>query len=260
MASHIFDARKRVYILAGRHASAAISGSLPPSWCASGHREPVPAAPSSSCWLGRYRLPCGSLASLGTGRAAGDERSDFTIADVSRDVSRHRHLQVIIALLLVTYVVDTLVEYQFSYMAREFYRGDSLTAFLGGFYGLYLNLTTFVLQVFLTSLVVNRFGVGGTLLVMPAGIGAAMAAMVIAPGIWAAGIARLIKPPLLLVQWTSITAVHAAACPYATARKPSSISSWTAWRGAGALLILSLSALAPPACGLSACSPWQLRR
>ncbi len=60
---------------------------------------------------------------------------------------------------------------QFSAMAKEAYKGDptgkQLTAFLGNFYGLWLNLVTFVLQLFLTSFVASRFGVGGTLQIMP---------------------------------------------------------------------------------------------
>ena len=40
--------------------------------------------------------------------------------------------------------------------------------FLGNFYGFWLNLITFVCQFFLTGFVVSRFGVGGTLQIMPA--------------------------------------------------------------------------------------------
>lgn len=200
VASHVFDPRsaKRVYSLlaAGAVLGAAIGGSftaLVVRTVGTANLVPASALFVLLAWGCFHQLLRQPGVSLGGARAAGEEPRDFSLRDVSRDVTRHRHLQVIIALLMVTYVVDTLVEYQFSFMARAAYRGDSLTAFLGGFYGLYLNLATFVLQVFLTSLVVNRFGVGGTLLVMPAGIGAAMAAMVVTPGIWAAGIARLIE-------------------------------------------------------------------
>lgn len=272
VASHIFDPRaaKRVYSLlaAGAVLGAAIGGSFTALVVRLvGTANLVPASAffvllAFGCYRLLLRQPG---VALGQARAAGDERSDFTIADVSRDVSRHRHLQVIIALLLVTYVVDTLVEYQFSYMAREFYRGDSLTAFLGGFYGLYLNLTTFVLQVFLTSLVVNRFGVGGTLLVMPAGIGAAMAAMVIAPGIWAAGIARLIEASTRYsFNRTGMELLYMPLPADLRDRTKAFVDIFVdrMARGAGALLILSLSALgatslrAVSLLTLAACGVW----
>jgi ATP:ADP antiporter, AAA family len=90
---------------------------------------------------GCYRLlAAAAWRLLGEVRAAEEKPVEFTVGGVARDVGRNRHLQVIIALLMVTYVVDTLVEYQFSSMARAAYQGDRLTAFLGGFYGLYLNL------------------------------------------------------------------------------------------------------------------------
>ena len=53
-----------------------------------------------------------------------------------------------------------------------------LTAFLGSFYGLWLNLITFVLQFFLTAFVVSNFGVGGALQIMPVSIAAASIAHV----------------------------------------------------------------------------------
>ncbi|HAX41084.1 MAG TPA: hypothetical protein PLF84_05430 [Bryobacteraceae bacterium] len=200
VASHVFDARaaKRVYSLlaAGAVLGAALGGSFTALVVrAVGTANLVPvSALFVLLAYGCYRLLLQQPGvSLGEVRAAEERPVEFTVGGVARDVGQNRHLQVIIALLMATYVVDTLVEYQFSSMARASYRGDGLTAFLGGFYGLYLNLATFVLQVFLTSLVVSRFGVGGTLLVMPVGIGAAMGAMTVAPGIWAAGAARLIE-------------------------------------------------------------------
>lgn len=272
VAGHVFDPRaaKRVYSLlaAGAVLGAAIGGSFTALVVRLvGTANLVPASAffvllAYSCFRLLLRQPG---VSLGEARAAGEERAEFTIADVSRDVSSHRHLQVIIALLMATYVVDTLVEYQFSYMARESYRGDSLTAFLGGFYGLYLNLTTFILQVFLTSLVVSRFGVGGTLLVMPAGIGAAMAAMVVTPGIWAAGIARLIEASTRYsFNRTGMELLYMPLPADLRDRTKAFVDIFVdrVARGAGALLILGLAALGAPSLRavslltLVACGVW----
>lgn len=272
VASHVFDPRaaKRVYSLlaAGAVLGAAIGGSftaLVVRTLGTANLVPVSALfvlLAYGCYRLLLRLPG---VALGEARAADEEPADFALRDVARDVGRHRHLQVIIALLLITYIVDTLVEFQFSYMARASYRGDSLTAFLGGFYGLYLNLATFVLQVFLTSLVVSRFGVGGTLLVMPAGIGAAMAAMVITPGIWAAGIARLIEASTRYsFNRTGMELLYMPLPAGLRDRTKAFVDIFVdrVARGAGALLILALAGLGAPGLRavslltLAACGVW----
>ena len=53
-------------------------------------------------------------------------------------------------------------------MAKQAYTNQrELTAFLGSFYGLWLNLITFVLPVVSHVFVVSHFGVGGALQIMP---------------------------------------------------------------------------------------------
>ncbi|MEJ7605204.1 MAG: hypothetical protein WKF37_02820 [Bryobacteraceae bacterium] len=66
-----------------------------------------------------------------------------------------------------------------------------MTAFLGQFFGLWLNLATFTFQFFLTALVLSRFGVGGALQIMPVSIGLASIATFAMPGMWSTGAARL---------------------------------------------------------------------
>lgn len=272
VASHVFDPRaaKRVYSLlaAGAVLGAATGGSLTAlvvRMLGTANLVPVSALFVLLAY-GCFRLLLLQPGvALDQARAAGEEPADFKLRDVAADVKRHRHLQVIVALLLITYIVDTLVEYQFSFMARASYRGDSLTAFLGGFYGLYLNLATFVLQVFLTSLVVSRFGVGGTLLVMPAGIGAAMGAMVIAPGIWAAGVARLIEASTRYsFNRTGMELLFMPLPADLRDRTKAFVDIFVdrVARGAGAALILALAALGAPGIRavslltLAACAVW----
>ncbi len=127
---------------------------------------------------------------LATARAA--EEQEFSFRDVAGAIERHRHLQVIIGIIAITYVVDVMIEFQFSAMAKEAFRDKrELTAFLGNFYGLYLNLITFVLQFFLTAFVVSRFGVGGALQIMPVSIAVASPATFLFHGLPAAASARL---------------------------------------------------------------------
>ncbi|HKE27548.1 MAG TPA: Npt1/Npt2 family nucleotide transporter [Bryobacteraceae bacterium] len=124
-------------------------------------------------------------------RAAQKEETDFSFTGMVRDVVRVRHLQIIVGMMVVMYLVDTLVEYQFQAMARTGYRGDQLTAFFGQFYGIYLNGIEFIFQLFVTSLVVRWLGVGGTLHIAPAVIGLSSVATIVAPGVASASAVRL---------------------------------------------------------------------
>jgi AAA family ATP:ADP antiporter len=124
-------------------------------------------------------------------RGARQEESEFSFGTIVRDIGHVRHLQVIVGIMVVMYLVDTIVEYQFQVTARQVHRGDQLTAFFGQFYGLYLNLTEFVFQLFVTASVVRRFGVGGTLQISPVSILLASIATVVAPGVTSASAVRL---------------------------------------------------------------------
>ncbi|MDZ4802791.1 MAG: Npt1/Npt2 family nucleotide transporter, partial [Bryobacteraceae bacterium] len=122
-----------------------------------------------------------------------EEEESFSFRDVSNAIVQYRHLQIIIAIITLTYIVDVTIEFQFNAMAKIAYGSDQrqLTAFLGDFYGLWLNIITFVLQFFLTAFIVSRFGVGGALQIMPVSIALASVATFFAPGIWSTGAARL---------------------------------------------------------------------
>lgn len=135
----------------------------------------------------------GAIAASGRtlGAARGAEQEDFRFIEIVGAVRRLRHLQLIVAIIAITFIVDVLIEYQFSGYAKQNYHGRDLTAFLGNFYGFWLNLVTFVLQFLLTGFVVSRFGVGGTLQIMPVAIAAASVAALVAPSLAAAGAARL---------------------------------------------------------------------
>lgn len=123
---------------------------------------------------------------------AGGTNEDFAFKDIVNGIRRHRHLQVIMAIIAITFIVDVMVEYQFSAMAKAAFSGkQELTAFLGSFYGLYLNIATFAIQFFLTALVVRHMGVGGTLQIMPAVIGIASGIMILVPRLGAAATMRL---------------------------------------------------------------------
>ena len=84
-------------------------------------------------------------AALGGARAADAEKIEFSARDIFAAVARYRHLQAIIAITLLTFIVDELVDFQFQAMAKHGFRGDQVTAFFGGFF-VYLNLVSLALQ------------------------------------------------------------------------------------------------------------------
>ena len=200
VASQVFNAReaKRVYstLAGGAVLGAAIGGSVTAQFASALGTRNLLLVSAGFVLLAYffYRLLL-RLPGVDLDRARGARHGEvtFSVQDIGRSLMRFRHLQVIVAILTVTYVVDTLVEFQFNLMAVQGHSGDGLTAFLGGFYGLYLNLATFFFQIFLTSFVVNRFGIGGTLLAMPLTIGAASVGMLVSPGVVAAGATRLVE-------------------------------------------------------------------
>jgi AAA family ATP:ADP antiporter len=124
-------------------------------------------------------------------RGAEQAATEFSFGAIVKDIARMRHLQVIVGLMTAMYMVDTLVEYQFQVTASATHTGDNLTAFFGKFYGLYLNLTEFAFQLFVTSVVVRRFGVGGTLQIAPACIVVASTAVLASHSVATSSAVRL---------------------------------------------------------------------
>jgi ATP:ADP antiporter, AAA family len=123
--------------------------------------------------------------------AGSEAPSDFSFRSIVGDLTRVRHLQVIVGLMIAMYVVDTLVEYQLQFVAGHAYQGDRLTAFFGQFYGLYLNGIEAIFQLFLTAAVIRRFGVGYTLQIAPVTVGLSSLATVLAPGVVSGSLVRL---------------------------------------------------------------------
>jgi AAA family ATP:ADP antiporter len=123
---------------------------------------------------------------------AGESEGDFAFKDIVSGIRSHRHLQVIMAIITITFIVDFLVQFQFSAMAKAaFTDKKELTAFLGSFYGVYLNLASFAMQFFLTAMIVRYLGVGGTLQIMPVVIAIAGAVTALVPRLAAAAAMRL---------------------------------------------------------------------
>ena len=135
----------------------------------------------------------GRTSSVTKAKAAESDEADFSFGDIARDIARSRHIQALMLIMAMQFIVDTLIDYQFKYMAKASFSGDALTAFLGRFYGRYLNISEIVLQFFFTTAIVKRIGVGGTLQVMPVSLGLASIFTFASPSVISASLARLVE-------------------------------------------------------------------
>ncbi|HET9321551.1 MAG TPA: Npt1/Npt2 family nucleotide transporter [Bryobacteraceae bacterium] len=199
IAANVFTSReaKRLYGLLGMSAvlGAAIGGKFTADMVrAIGPRKLVLASALMVliAYLAFRALLMQKGVSLTTARAAESEEAEFHFSDIVSAIRHHRHLQVIVAIITVTFIVDVTIDYQFNAMAKLAYRDkNQLTAFLGNFYGIYLNLINFFLQFFMTAAVVRWFGVGGTLQIMPVTISATALGTFFLPGVKSSAALRL---------------------------------------------------------------------
>ena len=124
--------------------------------------------------------------------AESEEKFEFT--DILAGIQKHRHLQVIMGIITLMFIVDVMIDYQFSALAKLAYpKKEELTAFLGSFFGVYLTLVTFVMQFFLTAIIVRRLGVGGTLQIMPVVIGTTSLCLIVMPQLAVASVVRILE-------------------------------------------------------------------
>ncbi|MBI3472994.1 MAG: HEAT repeat domain-containing protein, partial [Candidatus Solibacter usitatus] len=134
--------------------------------------------------------------SLAQARAADSEEANVSLVEILGELRRNRHLQLIMAIITLMFIVDTSVQYQFSVMAKAAYKGKELTKFMAAFTGIYTNLITFTLQFFLSAAVFTRLGVGGVLQLMPVGLSLTSFGSLLVPGLWSASINRLAETGL----------------------------------------------------------------
>ncbi len=203
VASNVFDSReaKRLYGLVGL--GAVLGGWTGSAFTAFMVQHLAPANLVIVCALlmgmayGMFRITIAQKGVLIAGAKAerGDDQSEaFSVLGMLGDIRRTRHLQVIIAIVLITFLADVVVEYQLQAAAKIEYGQDAreLTRFMGGYY-FWLNLASFVLQLFLTAIMVRAFGVGGTLQVMPGSIALASVAAYFFSGLWASAAVRMVE-------------------------------------------------------------------
>ncbi len=141
-------------------------------------------------WVAFALLAAQKGVRLSSARAAAEEPVQFGFREIPSALSRHRHLQVIVGIILLMLTINSFVDYQFSAMAKVAHKGDALTAFLGS-YNTWLTIIEFIMQFFLTSITLSAIGVGGTLQVMPVTMASAAVLVMAVPTLLTTVVARL---------------------------------------------------------------------
>ncbi len=107
-----------------------------------------------------------------------------------------RYLQTIGAVIFVSVVVSTLIDYQFKAMTKEtFPSADALASFFGSYYA-WLSLVTLLAQVWLTGKVLLGLGLTPSLLILPVALLAGSIGLLAWPGLVAATATRMAEASL----------------------------------------------------------------
>lgn len=103
-------------------------------------------------------------------------------------IARSRHIQLIVAVIALMVLTSTFVDFQFKTVAAEAFSGeDSLTSFMGRFYGR-VSLVALVVQFLIAPRLIRVLGIGGALSALPIALAGGALAMIAVPGL-VAGIA-----------------------------------------------------------------------
>jgi AAA family ATP:ADP antiporter len=115
---------------------------------------------------------------------------DAAILPRGEDREQRPLIALIVAVLVITVVVHTIVDWQFNKAAEmEISDLDARTAFFGQFFTL-LNIVTLAIQLFATSFVLRVFGLGTALMILPAALAVGAVGILLHPGLWSAALAR----------------------------------------------------------------------
>jgi len=105
-------------------------------------------------------------------------------------LARSRYLTTLAALVILTSLTSTLVDYQFnSVVEKSFATEDALTRFFGAFFAS-INVVAFILQLALAGRLLSRLGVGAGLLVLPLGLLTSSVFFVLFPSLVAAALLK----------------------------------------------------------------------
>ena len=99
-----------------------------------------------------------------------DSKPEQQDESVSKIFLKSKHLQLIGIIITLNIMVSSFIDYEFNLIIeKSFSTIDERTAFFGSFFAL-MNVTSLIIQVFLTSMVLKRYGIGISLIILPLGL------------------------------------------------------------------------------------------
>ena len=102
-----------------------------------------------------------------------------------------RYLKTIGAVILVSVIVSTLIDFELKFAAKEIYPSKSaLAGFFSSYYG-WLNVATFFFQVILAGKTLSKLGLGSSLHITPMALLPGALAIMAWPGLLAAALTRI---------------------------------------------------------------------
>jgi ATP/ADP translocase/HEAT repeat protein len=115
-------------------------------------------------------------------QARGEGNKKFAVKSEVKDVFKSKHLKLVAAMTVATFITVPLVDYQFKVIAKETFEGlDAYSAFMGVFYSS-TGVIAAIMQFGLTGRILERFGVVFALLILPIFLLAGSAGMAIGMG------------------------------------------------------------------------------
>jgi len=143
--------------------------------------------------MGLFLLLSAGLVVIIWGRRAAEQaetshatESPASLLDSFRLVRKSSHLQAIAALICISSVVTTIAGWQLTAVAKAtLVEKDALAAFLGAFQG-YMGIGSLIAQLFITTNLLRRFGVGAALLALPLTLTAGSASVLVWGTLWSA--------------------------------------------------------------------------
>jgi ATP:ADP antiporter, AAA family len=135
----------------------------------------------------------------GTSRAT-EPRSSTASQDSTTSVTgaiwHSRYLSMLVGLLVTGVIVEAFIDYEFKWVAKSaFDSKDQLTAFLGTI-AFYSGVLALLVQTTLTARFLKKFGVGYTIMLLPAAYLGCFVLVAVRPALWAVGILKVIDGSL----------------------------------------------------------------
>lgn len=126
----------------------------------------------------------------------GSEAEEPISGNPLKEILSHNHLLLIVALIAITVMVTTLIDYQFKTVAEAAFDTEAaLTGFMGKFYGR-VSLVALLIQLFIGTIFTKKYGVTGSLLLLPLALLISAGGMLLVPGLVAGTLSRGIDQTL----------------------------------------------------------------